>query len=111
MSGIIDVYKLLFGRKGIADGNVIDLAEHGRVGGTSVDQAFKFTSEPPMNLKVTISGSYTYVGESAPGTDQSTAKWRCKKIDESVAGTTVTTWADNGNFSQTATDLTALSYS
>lgn len=40
---IIDVYRGLFGRKGIEDGNVIDMAEHGRVGGVSTGQPFKFT--------------------------------------------------------------------
>jgi hypothetical protein len=40
----IDIYKRLFGRKGIADGNVIDMAEHGRVGGVSTGQPFKFVS-------------------------------------------------------------------
>ena len=39
-----DIYKRLFGRKGIADGSVIDMAEHGRVGGVSTGQPFKFTS-------------------------------------------------------------------
>lgn len=41
---IIDLYKSLFGRKGIADGSVIDLAEHGRVGGVSTGQPFKFVT-------------------------------------------------------------------
>lgn len=40
----IDTHKLLFGKKGIQDGNVIDMAEHGRVGGVSTGQPFKFTS-------------------------------------------------------------------
>lgn len=65
-----------------------------------------------MALKVTVSGSYTYIGVAAPGTAQATAKWQCKKVDESIAGTTVITWADgNANFDNTSTDLTALSYS
>lgn len=41
---IIDLYKNLFGKRGIADGNVIDMAEHGRVGGISTGQPFKFTT-------------------------------------------------------------------
>lgn len=56
-------------------------------------------------------GPITYIGIAAPGTAQSTAKWQCKKIDSSVTGTTTITWADSGNFSQTATDLTSLTYS
>lgn len=62
--------------------------------------------------KITVSGSYTYIGIAAPGTAQSTDKWQCCKIDESVAGTTVFTWADgNAEFDNVATDLTALTYS
>lgn len=70
-----------------------------------------------MATKITtplVSGSpgpITYIGIAAPGTAQSTAKWQCKKIDSSVTGTTTITWADSGNFSQTATDLTSLTYS
>ena len=44
MSSITDLYNNLFGRKGIADGNVIDMAEHGRVGGLSTGQPFKFVT-------------------------------------------------------------------
>jgi hypothetical protein len=64
-----------------------------------------------MAIKITESGNYTYIGMAAPGTVQSTAKWQCRRMDSSVAGTTVITWADNANFSQVATDLTSLTYS
>lgn len=70
--------------------------------------------EPASALatKITVNGDYTYIGKAAPGTAQSTAKWQCKKIDGSVAGTTVITWADGDvEFDNVATDLTALSYS
>lgn len=62
--------------------------------------------------KITVSGDYTYIAIAPPGTAQATAGWQAKRIDESVAGTTVFTWADgDANFDNTATDLTALSYS
>lgn len=63
-----------------------------------------------LAIKITVSGSITYVGVAAPGTAQGTAKWQCKKIDETSG--TVITWADgNANFDNVATDLTALTYS
>ena len=63
-----------------------------------------------LAIKVTVSGSVTYVGIATPGTAQATAKWQCKKIDETTG--TVVTWADSdANFDNVATDLTALSYS
>lgn len=66
--------------------------------------------ETPKATKITEVGSVTYVAEASVGSDQASAVWRCKKIDASVAGTTVITWADSGNFTQVATDLTALTY-
>lgn len=41
---ITDLYKLLFGKEHIQDGTVIDMAEHGRVGGVSTGQGFKHVS-------------------------------------------------------------------
>lgn len=68
--------------------------------------------QPSVNcaLKVTTVGDVTYIGIAAPGTAQGTATWQCKKIDSSSG--TVITWADgNASFDNTATDLTALTYS
>lgn len=63
-----------------------------------------------LALKVTVSGSITYVAEAAIGTVQSAASWRVKKVDTTSG--TVVTWCDgNDNFDNVATDLTALSYS
>ena len=65
-----------------------------------------------VNTKITTSGLTTYVGISAPGTAQSTAKWQCKKIVDDGLGTVTITWADgNGSFDNISTDLTSLSYS
>jgi len=72
--------------------------------------ALQRVSSDNVALKVTVSGDITYVGIAAPGTAQSTAKWQCKKIDETSG--VVVTWADgNADFDNVATDLTALSYS
>lgn len=63
-----------------------------------------------MAVKVTVSGTNTFLALAAPGTAQATAKWQVRKIDTSSG--VVITWADgDGNFDNTATDLTALSYS
>lgn len=63
-----------------------------------------------LATKITVVGDITYVAIAAPGTAQATAKWQCKKIDETTG--MVITWADgNANFDNAATDLTALSYS
>jgi len=64
-----------------------------------------------LQTKVTQSGSIYYIGIAAPGTTQATAKWQAQKIDITDPTNIVITWADSANFSQVATDLTALSYS
>lgn len=64
-----------------------------------------------LSKKITTVGDVTYIGKATPGTAQSAAAWQCKKIDSSVAGTTIITWAGSGAFNQVATDLTVLTYS
>ena len=107
---INDLYRQLFGRGGTNKGTDIDMAEHGRAGGVSTGQPFKFTDYPNYALKLTESGSDTYIGIALPGTAESAAAWRCLRLDDS-AGLTIT-WADGDVlFDNVATDLTALSYS
>lgn len=61
-------------------------------------------------VKITVSGTTTYVGKAAAGSAQASALWQVMKIDESSG--LVLTWADgNTNFDNVATDLTALNYS
>lgn len=68
--------------------------------------------DPSLMAQVIVeSGAYTYICIAPPGTDRSTAKWQCKRIDTSTTGTTVFTWADgNTDFDNSATDPTALTY-
>lgn len=62
-----------------------------------------------LAMKVTVSGTNTYLALSAPGTAQATAKWQARKIDTSSG--VVITWADgNADFDNVASDLTALTY-
>lgn len=61
--------------------------------------------------KITVSGNYTYVGSAPIGTSQSTAGWQVKRIQVSGSDTIIT-WKDgDSNFDNTATDLTAGSFS
>ena len=63
-----------------------------------------------LAIKLTEDGAITYIAVAAPGTAQSTEKWQVRKVDETSG--TIVTWADgNSDFDNTATDLTALSYS
>lgn len=109
----MNLYKSLFGRKSDAgEGGVIDMAEHGRVGGLSTGQPFKHTDDVNYAKKITVSGNYTYIATATLGTVDATATWRVFRIDVSVAGDTRFTWCDgDDNFNNVATDLTALTYS
>ena len=61
-------------------------------------------------VKVTTSGSITYIAVAPAGSSQASAVWQVKKIDETTG--VVITWADgNTNFDNVASDLTTLSYS
>lgn len=81
---LIDLYQQLFGRSNIANGTVIDMAEHGRVGGVSTGQPFKFVAD--------IGGlgliQYDYVSRSLAG-DGVTETWTFKK--GGASGTTTNT--------------------
>jgi transposase len=110
MSTVIDLYKNLFGRKGIADGDVISLAEHGRSGGISTGQPFKFTDGVDYAIKITEVGTDLYIGFANPGTAESAAKWKAMKLDGS-SGLKITWAGGSPTFNQVGTDLTALSYS
>lgn len=62
------------------------------------------------SVKITESGSITYIAKAIVGTSESDPFWQCKKIDETTG--TVITWADGDDkFDNIATDLTALTYS
>ena len=62
----------------------------------------------PMAVKITTSGSVTYIGKAPTGSSQASAVWQAMKIDETTG--LVITWADNGKYTQVATDLTSLTY-
>lgn len=44
LSSLSSLYRALFGKRAPVDGNVIDMSEHGRVGGVSTGQGFKFVT-------------------------------------------------------------------
>ncbi len=107
---IEDLYRQLFGRGGTRKGTDIDMAEHGRAGGISTGQPFKFTDSVNYAIKITESGTDTYIAYANPGTAEATAAWKVMKLDSSSG--MVITWADGDTkFNNIATDLTALDYS
>jgi len=64
-----------------------------------------------LNLDEAGSG-ITYVGEATPGSANSAAVWRIKRLDESVATDLTILWADgNSSFDNVWSDRASLSYS
>jgi len=109
MTTITEVYRLLFGRTSLFSGNVIDMAEHGRAGGVSSGQPFKFIDTVNYAVKITEVGDILYIAYANPGTLGSEAKWQVRKLDTTTG--IVLTWCDSDtNFDNIATDLTALTY-
>jgi len=115
---ITELHKQLFGRKGPTEGSVIDMAEHGRAGGISSDQGFKYTDKPALTSKIdVVSATVTYIGKARPGSDtvEGTAddRWQIKKIDTTDENDQkVPVWADgNDNYDNIWDNRASLSYS
>ena len=105
-----DPYQNLTGKNHIKDASVLEMAEHGRAGGVSTGQGFKYVADVENAMKVTTSGSITYIGIAKVGSSEASAVWQCKKIDTTTG--VVITWADgDSRFDNVASDLTALTYS
>ena len=110
MTVINDLYRQLFGRSGTNKGTDVDMAEHGRSGGLSSGQPFKFTDSVNYAMKITESGNNTYIAWANPGTAEATAAWKVMKMNDATG--LVITWADGDLlFNNVATDLTLLDYS
>jgi len=62
MGIISDLYTQLFGKDHIRDGDVISFSEHGRVGGLSTGQGFKFVSTIDGTLPTTGNNPSTVLG-------------------------------------------------
>lgn len=81
-----DVYHRLFGKEHLKDGDVISLSEHGRSGGISTGQGFKFSKDvDEVTLIDEVSDTVTYIGKAAVGTATSVESWQIKKI--TISGT------------------------
>lgn len=108
---ITDLYKLLFGRKGMADGSVIDMSEHGRAGGISTGTPFKMIRRVEEKTAIDTPDSSTiYIGKAAQGSATSSAVWQIKKMVTS--GTVILfTYADGNDFYDNVwDDRASLSY-
>ena len=110
---VIDVYRQLFGRKGPVGGTVIDMAEHGRAGGLSTKQGFKYINDVKEAVQVAEKSgdsNILYVGKAAIGSLTSAEVWQIMKVDE-TSGTIVTYADGDDNYDNEFDEREALSYS
>lgn len=89
----------------------IQREQHGHVGDNELQPGFIRTQDTEYDQKIVESGSYTYICIAPPGSTVSAEVWQCKRIDESVAGTTIIRFANgSSSFTNSATDPTAHTY-
>ena len=93
---ISDLYIQLFGKGHIKDGTVIDMAEHGRAGGVSTGQGFKFSKDVEEKTIIDeVDNSTTYIGKAKMGALTGSEDWQIKRI--SINGTETSISFANGD--------------
>lgn len=94
MTTITDLYRQLFGKGSLLDGDVIDFAEHGRVGGLSTGAGFKRTSlsDPDSgdNAEITTSNQLKTANHAFNDTN-----WHELKMDGTTRALTTIDFAHN----------------
>lgn len=109
---LTDIYRALFGKDHIRDGDVIELAEHGRAGGVSTGQGFKFSRQvDELTLVDEVSSSVVYVGKAHSGTATSAGSWQIKKITISGTLTTIAFADGDTEYNNSWDNRASLTYS
>lgn len=113
MVTIVSLYKQLFGKKAPTDGSIIDMAEHGRAGGVSSQQGFKYTNKVKESTLVAVNSgdaNITYVGYAAPGASTGDSVWLIIEVDE-TSGMVVNLADGDDNYDNEWDERESLSYS
>ena len=89
--------------------NILRIGDGVTPGGIPVGS--NLTDTQQYDRLVDVEGDYTYVGEALPGTAQSTAEWRIKRIHESGEDINII-WADGtAEFEKAWDDRATYTYS
>jgi len=112
MPTITDLYIQLFGKEHLKDGNVIEMAEHGRAGGVSNGAGYKTTRIIEEKTIIDeVDSSTMYIGKALVGTATSAALWQIKKMTVSSTVTTFNYADGNDSYDNIWDNRTGLSYS
>lgn len=103
----------------LTEGNVIDMGEHGRTGGTVAGEGFKMVGDVPIQIKIQekLSGvdTITLIGESRVGALESDLEWRLKRVTEFASNASLSTIVEfasgSSDYLSAWTSRASLSYS
>ena len=101
-TAIKSLYRLLFGKRDPVEGDVVNFSEHGRVGGVSTGQGFKFSKSADLRIEPYSDSSYDYYCFNIPGASLSDSSWQIKRVS-SAGQVTYPNGDSNNNYA--ATDL------
>lgn len=97
LTSLNSLYRQLFGKNAPKDASVVEVAEHGRAGGLSTGQGFKFTRG--IDEKILIDEAdenTTYIGKSKLDGNTANEEWQIRRIQ--VSGTvTAFSFADGSD--------------
>lgn len=113
------LYQLLFGKEHITDGNVIDMAEHGRTGGTTSGDPFKVIGEVShttlIEKKTSGSDTINLIGKTRTGATETDLEWQLVKITSFASNASLTHSIEhpggNSNYTSAWVSRASLSYS
>jgi len=91
--------------------DVVSFVEYLILNGIFFSDGVITTVSDPEAIKMTKVAQISYFAWAKPGSLEAAAVWKAMKLDESAPNSLKVTWADNGKYSQIATDLTILTYS
>ena len=107
---VTDLYIRLFGKGGLKDGTVIDMAEHGRAGGVSTGDGFKSIRDVEEETIIDeASSTVTYVGKAQMNAATSDPVWQIKKISVSGNVTSIA-YASGSSYNSVWDNRASLTY-
>ena len=109
---ITDLYRNLFGKSSIRNGDVIGMAEHGRAGGISTGTPFKMVRDVEEKTIIDeVNDSTAYVGRGRMGANTGDLVWQIKKLTTVSTITTIEYADGNDNYDNEWDERTNLNYS
>lgn len=105
-------YRQLFGKGDPTDASVVEIAEHGRAGGVSTAQGFKYVRDADEKTIIDeANANTTYIGKAKMGASTSSSDWQIKKLSISGNVTSFLFADGDDDYDNVWDDRASLSYS